>query len=120
LNGSPVPGATVTFSPKGEYPAAFAVTNAQGEYQLTTYESGDGAAEGAYSVVVMKVISASDGPTGHEAYAKGGPGASSHSRAAAGQAGSALPPRYGSATETPLTADVKSSGDNVIDLKLES
>ncbi|MCA9030297.1 MAG: carboxypeptidase regulatory-like domain-containing protein [Planctomycetaceae bacterium] len=54
--GNPVDGATVTFNP-GKEPgkkAAFAVTNSEGEFTLTTYESGDGAIAGKYFVTVSK------------------------------------------------------------------
>lgn len=54
MNGQPVEGAAVTFSPEGAGHAAAAVTDASGKFQLTTETSGDGAVAGAYKVTVTK------------------------------------------------------------------
>jgi hypothetical protein len=55
LNGKPVDGATVTFmrADSGQYNAV-SLTDANGKYQLTTFQSGDGATEGSYKVTVTK------------------------------------------------------------------
>lgn len=58
MNGAPVAGATVTFSPQGKQPVAYGRTNSSGEYALTTYEANDGAAAGDYTVMVSKTVSA--------------------------------------------------------------
>ncbi|GAB6187345.1 hypothetical protein JCM17478_28470 [Thermopirellula anaerolimosa] len=69
MNGQPVPGATVTFTPKEpaapgqEGPlAASAVTDNEGKYQIGTFAKGDGALPGEYLVSVTKYEGA--GPTG--------------------------------------------------------
>ena len=53
--GVGVPNATIIFHPKNP-PAGFikprAISNAQGEFTLTTYESGDGAPVGEYEVTL--------------------------------------------------------------------
>ncbi|MGQ9606295.1 MAG: hypothetical protein ACUVTW_08845 [Thermogutta sp.] len=69
LNGKPVPGATVNFTPKEQAPpgqsgpqAASAVTDEQGKYQIGTFAKGDGALPGEYLVSVTKYEGG--GPTG--------------------------------------------------------
>ena len=54
MSGSPVIGATVSFAPREGQPVAMGRTNDAGEYVLTTYDGGDGAAAGRFSVVVNK------------------------------------------------------------------
>ncbi|RMF87778.1 MAG: hypothetical protein D6741_20100 [Planctomycetota bacterium] len=60
LNGEPVEGATVVFSPVGggegetSPQAAQAKTDADGHYELSTFEAGDGAIPGEYAVIVTK------------------------------------------------------------------
>lgn len=64
LNGSPVPGATVTFLAPKDGRSASAVTDAQGRYALTTFRRGDGALPGDYNVIVMKFEVVTGEPTG--------------------------------------------------------
>lgn len=54
MDGKPVEGAAVTFSPEGAGHAAAAVTDASGKFQLTTDTAGDGAVAGKYKVTVTK------------------------------------------------------------------
>ena len=51
FKGEPLPNAAVTFFPVQGRPAA-GMTNAQGEYFLSTFAAGDGAMSGTYSVTV--------------------------------------------------------------------
>lgn len=121
LGSAPVAGATVTYSPKGSYPAAFGISDAGGNYKLTTYEDGDGAAAGEYTVLVTKAAPAAASPSagGHDAYVAGGAAASHGARGGANAApGSLLPQKYMSAETSDLAVTVKTGGDNVIDLKL--
>jgi hypothetical protein len=59
VNGKPAEGAFVVFHPKdgGEkeknVPRPYATTNAEGKFQLTTYEEEDGAPAGNYRVSVV-------------------------------------------------------------------
>lgn len=69
LNGQPVAGATVNFTPKERAApgqsgpqAASAVTDEQGKYQIGTFAKGDGALPGEYLVSVTKYEGG--GPTG--------------------------------------------------------
>jgi hypothetical protein len=55
LDGQPVPGATVLFVPEDAGGrSASAMSDSEGNFQLTTYHEGDGALAGKYRVVVTK------------------------------------------------------------------
>jgi hypothetical protein len=54
LDGSPVEGAAVSFVPAPGGTAAAGTTDASGKYTLTTFEGGDGALPGEYSVKIAK------------------------------------------------------------------
>ena len=64
-NGEPLAGAQIRFFGDGS-PAANAVTDAQGVYKLTTYESGDGAVPGKKTVTVSKTTGGTDAPPSGE------------------------------------------------------
>lgn len=123
FNGAPVAGATVTFSPEGSgIPTAMGITDGQGLYKLTTYTSGDGAAEGSFKVLVYKMSEddAGSGAPTHDPTGKGRSAAPTHSgpRGAGGKKSSSLlPERYMKVSTTPLTKNVE-SGSNTIDLEL--
>jgi hypothetical protein len=126
MNGAPVAGATVTFSPQQGQPVAYGRTNSSGEYALTTYEANDGAAEGDYIVLVAKSAGGgSEGPSEeemHEAMTSGEdiqPGG--HGAAGGGDesAGSLLPEKYSSQADSGLTATVTSDGENKFDFDLQ-
>jgi len=119
FNGAPVADATVSFSPKGEYPAASGRTDSEGVYSLTTYETEDGAAAGDYAVLVIKdTPAAAAAPSGgHAAYSSGGPAASHGGKSQ--KAAGALPEQYRTADRTPLQVTVKADGENEHNLTLE-
>jgi hypothetical protein len=54
--GQPVEGAQVTFLGDGNVLPAIAVTDANGKFKCTTYNSGDGAIPGEHSVTVSKTV----------------------------------------------------------------
>ena len=55
LDGTPVPGAVVTFSPQtADGQAAAGTTDGSGRFELTTSVSGDGAVPGSYFVGISK------------------------------------------------------------------
>lgn len=56
LNGKPVDGATVTFEPMEGKGSAVGSTDAQGKYNLSTFNSGDGAIEGQFKVSISKYL----------------------------------------------------------------
>lgn len=125
LGGGAVAKATVMFSPKDGQPVATAVTDANGEFRLTTYDSFDGAAEGNYDVLISKSITpekasvpthgtsgealqASFAPV-HDASGKGGSG---------NEVGSAIDSKW-SRHGNGLSAEIKSTGKNVFEFKLD-
>ena len=120
LDGSPLPGATVMFSPVDTKtgPVATARTNDAGEYQLTTYEGGDGAAAGDYIVLVTKSDAGSGGgpESSHEQYS---PSGSMHAgKAGAKDSGSTLPKKYASKDSSDLRATVKPEDNEGVNFDL--
>lgn len=123
MNGAPVPGASISFSPvETGKPPALGISDAQGMYTLTTYDSGDGAVEGDFKVMVYKgaPTAAPAAPAHDPTGATSGGGAPKHSgpagKAPAG-GGSLLPDKYSKASTTPITKNVV-SGENKIDIEL--
>jgi hypothetical protein len=106
--GQPVADATVLFDPVGSTPAATGTTDANGRYQLTTFDLNDGAALGDYKVIVRKiqVISGAKSPPATDD-AVGPPPDEKW----------LLPAKYGHAESSGLTASVKESAAN--DFKFE-
>src|SRR5436190_4338876 len=49
-DGQPLAGANIVFLPKSGSHTAFATTDEQGKFQLTTFDAGDGAVAGDYDV----------------------------------------------------------------------
>jgi len=54
-NGKPVENATVSFLADGAPRAATGVTDAEGKYQLTTFDLNDGAVAGTHKITVTKM-----------------------------------------------------------------
>jgi FlaG/FlaF family flagellin (archaellin) len=125
FQGAPLPRAIVTFSPKdveqpaiyvgqNARPVAFGMTDDKGEFILTTYIDGDGAAAGNYGVVVTKAASAgAKTDAGHSAdpavLAKMSTG---HDASISAESSSVIPPDYADAKKTPLNATVDPKGKN--------
>lgn len=115
--GGPVSGASVFFAPTEGQPVAIGKTDESGNYTLTTYETGDGAAEGKYIVVVTKKAA----PVAKtEALSPDDPnyGQASHEATEAAGSGSLLPEKYSSSATSDLEAIVKAGEENKIDLAL--
>jgi hypothetical protein len=124
FQGSPVADASVSFAPatpEDKQPAAFARTNAEGIYKLTTYESGDGAAVGNYTVLVVKSAPPPAAPlTGHSsANNKSYDASTMHSATKPeGDKGTLLPEKYSLATQSDLKCQVKAGpNESNFDLK---
>jgi len=123
LGGKPLTDAVVTFSPKGQYPAAVGRTDSSGTFTLTTYEPGDGAAAGDYVVLVVKEPRSSGDPApAHGAH--GGPASSGNPAAAHAQARknapqSEVPAKYGLTDQSGLAATVTDDGDNTFNFDLQ-
>lgn len=118
FGGGPVAKATVMFSPLDKQPVATGITDNKGVYRLTTYDSFDGAAAGKYDVLISKVaITKSSGPTHDPTGAKTAP-VHDAANAETEDGGATLDPKYGKPGNG-MTAEVKTSGENVFDFKLE-
>jgi len=127
MAGAPVANAIVSYAPQAGQPAASGVTNSNGEYQLTTYEGYDGAAEGAYVVLVSKsAVGSSDELSDedmHAAISEGGGPPGGHAGGGSGggseqEETSLLPPKYSDRDQSGLEATVSKDGENVIDFEL--
>lgn len=121
MNGAVLSEATVVFSPNGTEPTATGQTDLQGNFQLTTYEFGDGAAAGDYSVIVTKTLAgpasgSSDGgeDAGHEQEADD---SAEHSSKPTAE-NNLVPAKYSSSDSTPLTAKVTADGDNTFNFEI--
>jgi hypothetical protein len=122
LGAGPVVKASVTFSPIDGQPVAYGMTDNQGQFQLTTYDSFDGAAEGNYEVLITKSAASpsSGGPPTHDATGSSNTvSAPSHDAGAGaeGGAGTLIDPKW-SQHGNGLTAEVKPGGDNTFEFKL--
>ena len=122
-NGAPVEGARVAFRTEGSPRAATGITDSDGAYTLTTFDSNDGAIPGEHTVTIAKfeqessteIPSANFDPANPgEAYAK------AMEAAAKGQdkPDSKLPGKFADPATTPLTRTVVSGEDNVFNFDL--
>ncbi len=114
-NGSPVGGATVTFSPAGESGnAAYGKTDATGKVALSTFGGEDGAVPGSYKVMVTKteVEGAAAGAGDDES-------SEEEEEEATVTHKQLLPEKYARVDTTDLEATVSEGGDNnfTFDLK---
>lgn len=110
VNGKPVPAAQVLFTSAGHRPAA-GETDSSGRYVLSTFETGDGASIGSYSVTVtarptlkVNAAGAAGPPTGRPKVQHG--------------AASPVPLKYSDPSNPLLTAEVK-PGENDIPFDLK-
>ena len=121
--GSPLPGATVAFAPQDGQPTAIGTTDKDGNFVLTTYDYGDGAAEGKYKVVISKSAAAAATEGGDDDGHGDGdfvdPSNSGSHAAGEGTGDKGLvPAQYTSSAETPLSAEVKSGSDNTFNFEI--
>jgi hypothetical protein len=107
-NGSPVEGATVAFTPTSDAGhVATGVTDSAGKFALTTFEKGDGAVVGSYTVAISKTET-TGGMTADE----------EHEAVNAGQEVKEaetiqyLPAKYSNAATSGLTAEFTEGGSN--------
>lgn len=122
--GSPLIGAVVSFSPTGNQPAAIGRTNDTGNFTLTTYKAGDGAAAGDFKVLVMMIDSAGSGASPKDAHFKDQSSyvpIDTHAATKGGKAtGNVLPAKFSDPKQSPLSATVdpkKSENTFNFDLK---
>jgi hypothetical protein len=111
-NGQPVVGADITFFNSEANRSAFGRTNDQGQYQLTTFSSNDGAVAGKHLVTITKVEvpppTAAEPTVDSESYAPPGIGES----AAPEPPKSSFPAKYGDPTTSGLVAVVSAETSN--------
>lgn len=125
LDGAPLPGATVTFSPikGGNGNAAVGTVDANGEYKLTDMNSkniGSGAVAGDYKVgIVWFKPDANDTSRSSGASAAGAMTADKAAASTASGPKLALPAPYQNPETSGLKATVK-SGQNTFDFALDS
>ncbi|UUO07289.1 carboxypeptidase-like regulatory domain-containing protein [Blastopirellula sp. J2-11] len=99
LDGAPLADATVSFIPEQGRPAS-GTTNAEGRFELTTLDPGDGVMPGDHKVTVMKYA---DHDAEKNPYAR---------------LVSLVPVHYVELKTTPLTVSVPKSGDSNVEITL--
>jgi hypothetical protein len=112
---APLADATVAFAPQAGQPTAIGRTDKEGKFELTTYDYGDGAAAGAFNVVLSKSVPAkADSSSDDDEHDMDNNDDDGHSAEAAesGDKSELIPQQYTSSTDTPFHADVKTDGDN--------
>lgn len=122
FGGGPIAKATVMFSPQEKQPVATGITDNDGKFRLTTYDSFDGAAAGKYDVLISKVaVPQSSGQPDHDPTGKNTASSAPVHNAgemATEDGGATLDPKYAQPGNG-LTAEVKASGQNVFEFKLQ-
>ena len=111
-NGQPLADAHVTFTNTAANVSAYARSDANGRFTLTTFEPGDGAVSGHQTVSVSKVQVIVAGDPNIDRTTTPIP------RSAETQRRWLIPERYGSMETSGLTAEVTDSGKNEIVLEL--
>ena len=122
LDGTPVEGATVSFSPEDKANrAATGLTDSDGRFELGTIQPGDGAMPGSYKVAISKTSGAAAGPPASQEEAM----KRAQEQMASGGLGrrpapvkDELPAIYKNAQTSKLTATVTQDGDNEFEFKL--
>ena len=128
LNDRPVEGAIVTFMLEGSTQSAIGSTDAEGNFDLSTFGPSDGATEGQYSVAITKVdvaetantlpqgvINVDNGDTSN--YTPPVVGAPSPTAPKASK--SPIPEKYGNSQTSGLRATVTASGPNHFEFNLK-
>lgn len=115
-SGAPLAGASVTFRPKVKGgKGAVAITNENGEFELMTFETGDGALAGDYTVTVIKQQHTPGDPSYNDSdspnYGKEPP------PSAQSQTIDLLPNKYGDPKKSGLVATVQ-DGENFFTFEL--
>ncbi|QDT98886.1 DUF4198 domain-containing protein [Gimesia aquarii] len=110
FEGKPLEGATIVFrSSSGEPQAAVGRSNAEGEFQLRTFEDGDGAIAGEHTVSITCVKT--EGPPA---------GANLDEVDVVVKEVSLIPEKYGDFKKSGLSAKVSKENENVFNFDLEN
>ena len=121
LDGAPVDRATITFYPLDGQKPANATTDANGNYELTSFNAGDGATPGAFGVAIQKFpaieIEAVPGgkPFDESNNTDEGPSPDSEKDPV-----NELPEKYSNHEKSGLSATVVTDGKNVFTFELKS
>lgn len=121
LDGAPVEGATVTFSPTSGGVMAVGQTDAEGKYTLTSQQGGapgKGAVVGEYQVGVVKSVNTAPQPTQEEREKASAEGRDI-SKDYPAKYEDLVPKQYKLPQFSGLTASVK-AGENTFDFELKS
>jgi hypothetical protein len=122
LDGTPVQGATVIFVPQGGEREANGLTDADGVFHLTTFNTGDGAMPGTYKVTVEKHAVPTDlggtpTPDDPDSMRKAMQDRAKNAQKDPRANKSSLPADYANQKTTPLQFTIPSSGQIKIELK---
>ncbi|MBS0207208.1 MAG: hypothetical protein JSS49_30395 [Planctomycetes bacterium] len=114
MSGGPVANAIVTFSPKERQPVAIGKTDNDGKFTVTTYDPGDGAAEGDFVVLVTKQSAPQAATVPAHDPSKPFDSSAAHSQSAGAKAAAdvGLPEKYSRIDQTDLKVNVKQSGND--------
>ena len=110
LDGQPCADAVVTFFSDTNPISATGRTNAEGKFQLTTYNDGDGAVEGAHKITVVKREFVEE-KTKYD---------SVNERSVALIPKELLPKKYMTPASSGITHNVAKSGSNEFKIELQS
>lgn len=121
LDGSPVERASITFHPRDGQTPANGTTDANGVYELSSFNAGDGAEPGSYGISIQKfpaiqIDSAPGGIPFDESMNTDAPPDPSLDADPKNE----LPERYSTSEESGLSATVSADGENVFNLELTS
>ena len=121
LDGTPVERATITFYPLDGQKPANATTDANGNYELTSFNAGDGATPGSFGVAIQKFpaieIEAIPGGTPYDESMNTDEGPSPDSEK---DPVNELPEKYSNHEKSGLSATVVTDGENVFTFELKS
>jgi hypothetical protein len=123
--GLPVAGASVAFLGDQNTRPALGRTDVNGKFDLTTIESGDGAAAGTYKVTVSKAVApkstpaASSGTASMEEHANRAKERGSEPPKDESGSTSLLPEKYAQGATTDLSFEVKATGTNNFPIELK-
>ena len=112
MNGEPISGATVVFSPVSHQEGASAVTDDEGRFRLRTFDPDDGAVPGMYKVTIRKVEMLPGRPVRSGEGGSGGEGGEEEDEVPPPIEKYITPEKYGRASTTDLEADVEEGGSN--------
>jgi hypothetical protein len=120
LDGAPIEGATVGFTPEGGGRPATGTTDASGKFALTTFEEGDGALPGRHTVTISKTKTSGgmegDAGAGEVEGGGGGPGSLAGPMGVGAEMPTVewiVPQKYSSPKTSGLSCEVKSGMDPV-------